>query len=88
MPGTVRYLIEICFSQFKASQQLIFLLDTEAQSIPRCLYLFVYNLSYTIVRGVRDSAETILLSDAQLVRYLKAVCSDTESVNDSVKLFK
>jgi len=78
MPGAIKYLIEICLSQWKAIQQLSFLLDTEAQSIPRCLHLFIYNLSYTTVSRVRDSAETITVSHALQVRYLEAVCFQWE----------
>ena len=72
MSGTARYFIEICFSQLKAIQQLSFLLDTEAQSLPTCLYLFVSKLTYTTGSRVIDFAVTIESEDSLHVRYLKA----------------
>lgn len=50
-----------------------YLLDTEAQSLPTCLQLFVPKVTYTTDSRVMDFAETLLLDDTPHVRYLKAV---------------
>ena len=50
-----------------------YLLDTEAQSLPTCLQLFVSKVTYTTDSRVMDFAETLLLDDTLQVRYLTAV---------------
>lgn len=50
-----------------------YLLDTEAQSLPTCLQLFVSKVTYTTDSRVMDFAETVLLDDTLQVKSLKAV---------------